>query len=430
MPMKIALCFVVYLLGMAPTLAQKTQPIHVQIDNRAGTFRLLVDNGPYFIKGAGGRDYLDRLRQYGGNSIRTDSDRQGLDKAHALGLTALVGLPVRAERDGMNYDDAEAVRRQHEQVLAIVRQTKDHPAVLMWALGNELDFIQANVKDKYNLKVWDAVDALTKAIHQIDPNHPVMTVVGSINREKITDLQTKCPDLDLLGINEYGDLDKIPGWLRQYGWQKPYVVTEWGPTGFWQVPKTPWKAPIEETSSQKADKYRERYERAILTDKDRCLGSYVFLWRQHQERTHTWFGMFDREGRETEAVDVMHYEWTGTWPPNRTPRLDSIRIGRQTAHDGVYLQPGRSYEAQAWVRDPDGEPVQYRWEVLREGTRFPYGGNGEPRPPTVPGIMTGAVTRQVSFQAPTEEGPYRLFVYAYDGAGNWATANVPFYVRP
>ena len=428
--MKIAFCFVVYLLGMAPTLAQTTQPVRVRIDNRAGTFRLLVDNGPYFIKGAGGRDYLDRLRQYGGNSIRTGSDRQGLDKAHALGLTALVGLPVRAERDGMNYDDAEAVRRQHEQVLAIVRQTKDHPAVLMWALGNELDFIQANVKDKYNLKVWDAVDALTKAIHQLDPDHPVMTVVGSINKEKITDLQTKCPDLDLLGINEYGDLDKIPQWLRQYGWQKPYVVTEWGPTGFWQVPKTPWKSPIEETSSQKAGKYRERYERAILADKDRCLGSYVFLWRQHQERTHTWFGMFDRDGRETEAVDVMHYEWTGTWPPNRTPRLDSVRIGRRSAHDGVYLQPGGSYQAQVWATDPDGEPVQYRWEVLREGTRFPYGGNGEPRPPTVPGVMTGAATRQVSFQAPAEEGPYRLFVYAYDGDGNWATANVPFYVRP
>ena len=428
--MKIAFCFVVCLLAMAPTLAQTTQPLRVRIDNRAGTFQLLVDNRPYFIKGAGGRDYLDRLRQYGGNSIRTGSDRQGLDKAHALGLTALVGLPVRAERDGMNYDDVQAVRQQHEQVLAIVRQTKDHPAVLMWALGNELDFIQANVKDKYNLKVWDAVDALTKAIHQIDPNHPVMTVVGSINKDKITDLLTKCPDLDLLGINEYGDLDKIPQWLRQYGWQKPYVVTEWGPTGFWQVPKTPWKAPIEETSSQKADKYRERYERAILTDKDRCLGSYVFLWRQHQERTHTWFGMFDREGRETEAVDVMHYEWTGTWPQNRTPRLDSVRIGRLTAYDGVYLQPGGSYKAQAWVTDPDGEPVQYRWEVLREGTRFPYGGNGEPRPPTVPGVMTGAATPQVSCQAPAEEGPYRLFVYAYDGAGNWATANVPFYVRP
>jgi beta-galactosidase/beta-glucuronidase len=79
-------------------------------------------------------------------------------------LTALVNLPVRAERDGMNYDDTAAVRRQHEAVMQIVEKTKRHPAVIMWALGNELDFIQANVKEKYNIKVWDAVNALAKAI--------------------------------------------------------------------------------------------------------------------------------------------------------------------------------------------------------------------------------------------------------------------------
>jgi beta-galactosidase/beta-glucuronidase len=76
------------------------------------------------------------------------------------------------------------VRQQHEKVLEIVRNTKDHPVVLMWSLGNELDFIQANVKEHYNVKVWDAVNALAKEIHRIDPNHPVMTVVGSIDKEK------------------------------------------------------------------------------------------------------------------------------------------------------------------------------------------------------------------------------------------------------
>jgi beta-galactosidase/beta-glucuronidase len=390
---------------------------------------MTVNNQPYFIKGAVGRDHLEKLQKYGGNSIRTGSNRQILDQAQALGLTALVNLPVRAERDGMDYDDAAAVQKQHEQVLEIVRTTKDHPAVLMWALGNELDFIQANVKDHYNVKVWDAVNALAAEIHRLDPNHPVLTVVGSIDAEKIRYLNQKCPQLDLLGVNEYGDLLKIPEWLRKYGWQKPYVVTEWGPTGFWQVPKTPWKAPIEETSSAKADKYRERYENTILADTAKCLGSYVFLWRQHQERTHTWFGMFDAEGRETEAVDVMHYVWRGQWPANRSPRLDSVRIAGQTAYDGIYLKSGQPYPAQVWVRDPDGDRLQYTWEVLREGTDFPYGGSGEKRPPAVPGLITDANRAAITLRAPAEAGPYRLFVYAYDGKGHWATANIPFFVE-
>lgn len=401
----------------------------VKIVKNKNTFQLLVNNKPYFIKGAVGSDYLEKLQQYGGNSIRTGSNPATLDKAHLLGLTALVNLPVRAERDGMNYDDTGAVRMQHEKVMDIVRKTKDHPAVIMWALGNELDFIQANVKEHYNIKVWDAVNALAKEIHHLDPYHPVMTVVGSIDSGKIRDLITNCPALDLLGINEYGDLAKIPKWLRKFGWKKPYAVTEWGPTGFWQVPKTAWKAPIEETSSMKAARYKERYEQTISGDKEMCLGSFVFLWRQHQERTHTWFGMFDANGLETEAVDVMHYEWTGKWPQNRTPGLDSLKIGQLTAYNNVYLQPSQSYTAEVWVKDPDNDSTQYNWEVLPEGTTFPYGGNGEKKPAAVPGLVGEVNKPHINFKSPDKEGSYRLFVYAYDGKGHWATANIPFYVK-
>src|SRR4028119_992778 len=372
----------------------------VKIVKSKNAFQLLVNNKPYFIKGAVGSDYLEKLKQYGGNSIRTGSKPEILDKAQSLGLTALVNLPVRAERDGMNYDDTAAVRVQHDKVMEIVRKTKNHPVVIMWALGNELDFIQANVKEHYNIKVWDAVNELAKEIHNIDPYHPVMTVVGSIDSGKIKDLLIRCPALDLLGINEYGDLGKIPSWLRKFGWKKPYAVTEWGPTGFWQVQKTAWQVPIEETSSMKAARYKERYEQTITGDKEMCLGSFVFLWRQHQERTHTWFGMFDANGLETEAVDVMHYEWTGKWPQNRTPRLDSLKIRQHTAYNNVYLQPSKSYTAQVWVTEPDNDNIQYNWEVLPEGTAFPYGGNGEKKPAAVPGLISEVNKRQISFKSP------------------------------
>lgn len=408
---------------------QKKEQTVAKIIKKEGAFELRVNGKPFFIKGAVGSDYLEKLKQYGGNSIRTGSSTAVLNKARSLGLTALVNLPVRAERDGMNYDDTVAVRMQHEKVMDIVSKTKNHPAVIMWALGNELDFIQANIKEHYNIKVWDAVNALAKEIHKVDPFHPVMTVVGSIDSGKINDLISRCPALDLLGINEYGDLGKIPSWLRKFGWKKPYAVTEWGPTGFWQVPKTAWKVPIEETSSMKAARYKERYEQTISGDKEMCLGSYVFLWRQHQERTHTWFGMFDENGQETEAVDVMHFEWTGKWPNNRTPHLDSLKIGQLSAYNNVYLQPSQRYTAQVWVTDPDNDNLQYTWEILPEGTEFPYGGNGEKKPAVLAGLVNEINKPQTNFNSPAQEGAYRLFVYAYDGKGHWATANIPFYVK-
>ena len=424
--MRYLFCFCI---AFAIFYAAAGQPKKVWIKQVSDGFQLLVNDQPFYIKGAVGNDYLAKLKQYGGNSIRTGSSRSTLDQAYNLGLTALVNLPVQAERDGMNYDDTVAVRKQHEKVLEIVRSLKDHPSVIMWALGNELDFIEANVKLQYNKKVWHAVNSLTKKIHRIDPHHPVMTVVGSISKEKIRDLLEECPDLDLLGVNEYGDLLEIPKWLREFGWTKPYAVTEWGPTGFWQVPKTKWKAPIEETSSMKAAKYKERYELAISADK-KCLGSYVFLWRQHQERTHTWFGMFDAKGEETEAVDVMHYEWTGEWPKNRSPRIDSVKLNNLTAYQDVYLQKNKIYSARVWATDPDNDALRIVWEILREGTHFPYGGGGEKKPEAMQSHITESKENQVSFKSPNDSGAYRLFVYVYDGKGHWATANIPFFVNP
>jgi len=299
-------------------------------------------------------------------------------------------------------------------------------------LGNELDHVPQEVyepnKIYYNMKVWDAVNDLAKAIREIDPNHPIMTVVGSITEHKIGALINQCPDLDLLGINEYGDLLDIPQWLRQWGWKKPYAVTEWGPTGFWQMPRTPWGYHIEETSTEKAAKYKERHEKTILGDKEMCFGSYVFLWHPHQEYTHTWFGMFDREWRETEAVDVMRHQWTGKWPENRAPYVDSMRLNGKSAYDFIYLAPGEKCTAQVWMRDPENDKITYEWELLHEQKTFGYGGRGEKKPEAVNAGITATGNGAIRFTAPLEEGVYRLFVAGYDEGNHASFANIPVYV--
>ena len=409
-------------LGQTQLYAQK--PIPVKIVKTDDGFQLLRNGKPYFIKGAGGTNYVEKLKEYGGNSIRTWSSNNAqaiLDEAQNLGLTVTLGLSTATERHGFNYDDEVAVKKQLDKLREEVRKYKDHPALLAWGIGNELNLHYSNTK------VWDAVEGIAKMIKSEDKNHLVTTMLAGINQKEIDLIKSKCPSLDLIAVQVYGGLAGVPDQIRQVGWDKAYMVTEWGPTGHWEGPQTPWKASIEETSKEKAAVYKSRYEASIASDKN-CLGSYVFLWGQKQERTPTWYGLYTEDGLENEVVDVMQYLWTGQWPDNKAPRLDSLRLNGKKATDFIYLKSGEKYNTEVYVEDPDNDKIEVRWEILHESTDLKEGGDRESKPHRVDGLLTEVSLKQASLTAPTKAGAYRIFVYVTDGNNHVATANIPFFV--
>ncbi len=345
--------------------AKTTKPVKVEIKQEGYRFQLLRGGQPYFVKGAGGSQYPDRIAAYGGNSIRTWGSRQGqlvLDTARQYGLTVLRGLEVARERHGFNYEDTVAVKRQLETIRAEVLKYKDHPALLAWGIGNELNLHYKNPR------VWNAVNEIATMIHALDPNHPTCTVLAGINKELVDNIRTRCPAIDFLSVNTYGGLATLPKTLAGAGWESAYLVTEWGPTGHWEGLSTEWKSPIEETSSEKAAVYKSRYEASIEKDGAKCLGSYVFLWGQKQERTPTWYGLFTEKGEETEVIDVLHYLWSGAWPVNQAPHVYSLQLSGKKAGQNVRVKAGGTYPVLAVVTDPDQDALTYRWELLTEPT--------------------------------------------------------------
>lgn len=408
------------------TNSKPAGPIKVEIIKTDSTYHLLRGGQPYFVKGAGGSAYPDRLVAAGGNSIRTWGTRQAqsvLDSAHKYGLTVLMGLDVARERHGFNYDDTAAVKNQLNKIREEVLKYKDHPAILGWGIGNEL-----NLQYK-NPKVWNAVNEISKMIHQLDKNHFTTTVLAGVNKGLVDYIKDRSPDIDLLSINTYGGLSTLPGTIRLAGWHGAYLVTEWGPTGHWESLQTEWKSSIEETSSEKAAVYKSRYEYGIANDRRKCLGSYVFLWGQKQERTPTWYGMFTEKGEESEVVDVMQYLWSGSWPKNKAPHLYSLQLNNERSVNNIYLRPGTNYTAITVVSDPDNDRLTYRWEVLPEPTKLSDGGDYEARPKPVEGVITSPnINGKIEIKTPFSEGAYRLFVFVTDGHNNVATANIPFFV--
>ena len=405
-------------------------PAKVEVRQAEGRYFLCVNGQPFYIKGAGlASGSQEMLAEHGGNSFRTwgtGNGRQGgqqvLDRARTNGLYVAMGLAIGRERNGFDYNDKAAVARQFEQVRAQVLRYKDHPALLLWIIGNELNLSARNPN------VWNAVNELSKMIHQVDPNHPTTTPLAGLSKDCVRELKTRAPDLDLLSIQMYADLLNLPRHLQEAGWEGPYIVTEWGATGHWEVGKTDWGAPLENDSTTKAEFYRKRFEAAIRSDQTQCLGSYVFLWGHKQERTPTWYGMFLESGEETATVDVLHYLWNGAWPANRSPRLQGAWLDRKTAQENVHLKPGQTYTARVLASDPDRDPLTYAWEVMEESADLKEGGDFESTPRCLPALIKDPKQSEIALQAPTKPGAYRLFAYVFDGQGHAAHANIPFYV--
>lgn len=403
------------------------QPLTVRIQPQANGYRLLVNGQPYTVKGFVGASQFDLAKAYGANSVRTYGGRDGLDEAQRHGLTALVGLPIPGERDGMDWNDDARKAALKAELLGTVEALKNHPAVLIWDLGNELDWIPPG--KPYNLKLWDFLNDVAHQIHQIDPNHPVMTVVGTSDMpKKLDELARQCPDLNLLGLNAYADLGTSMAHLRTH-WKRPYMVTEWGPNGHWEVPKTTWKVPIEQSSTAKAAAYRQHYQRDIRPDSAYCLGSYVFYWHHKQEITHTWYGMFDEAGNATETVEAMRELWRGDLPSHRTPKLDTcFFVGLPNPRD-YRFRPGQTATVSLRAHDPDRDRLHCQYEIRPEATYASYAGQGEKAAATVSQQTLPNVPAQWTITLPDKPGPYRLFIKIVDPHRQIAVVNLPFLVE-
>jgi hypothetical protein len=418
------------LLGvLAPWVAASPphNPASVRIIESSEGYRLLVNGEPFRVQGGGLESGSQQeLAARGGNAFRTwrtgERAEAVLDQASANGLMVAMGIEMGSERHGFDYDDPSAVARQFARVRAQVLRNKDHPALLLWIVGNELNL------ESRNPRVWNAVDRIAQWIHQVDPNHPVMTTLAGFDGELAALLKARAPALDLIGIQLYGDIEKLPLKLEVASWTGPYMVTEWGPTGHWEVPKTAWGAPIEDDSTRKAQLLIDRYQRFIDADQRQCLGSFVFLWGQKQERTPTWYGLFLDTGEATAGVDAMQFLWTGRWPENRSPSITPIRIEGRAAASDVFLQPGQKYSAQIEAADTVGDALSYRWTILHESTATTTGGDREDVPHRVKTRMSSSIDGTLEFDAPAKAGNYRLLATVLDGHGHAAHANIPFAV--
>lgn len=380
---------------------------------------IIVDGAPFFIRGAAGEGRLAELKALGANTVRTYGGDPGpiLDEAQRFGLKVIAGLWVEHPRRGFDYGDRAAVTAQLKRLRADVARYRSHPALLMWGIGNE---VEAELED--SSQVWPAIEEVARMVKETDPEHPTMAVLQEVGDDKPRKIRELAPSIDVLGVNSYaGAIATLPARVRAQGWTGPLVVTELGVLGQWQAGRTPWGAPIELTSSEKATLLR-RYLTESATSG--IVGQVVFHWGQKQEVTPTWHGLFLSTGEWTEQLESMAAAWGGRTPAgNKAPRIASLRlVGDATRRAGEPVQLGVAAD------DPDGDRLDFEWRVLAEATVLGKAGDAEPMPPDRSAAIRHGDGEGVWIEG-LPPGNYRVFVTVRDGRGAAATGNVPIRVR-
>lgn len=397
---------------------QTTVPISSAIPVTVSMQGMTRGGKPYFVKGVGGERNLQELVARGGNSIRTWSTK-GLDKtleeAERLGLTVSAGIWLENECSWFSYKNPQHCSKQMERVRKEVSMYRHFPALLAWGIGNEAE------GDGNNADYWQQLDRLAVMVKEVDPNHPTFTAVAGLSPAKASGLLKFTPHLDYVGVNTYGAVFSLRKHLQNVGWNRPWLLTEWGPRGFWESKKTAFGAPLEQTSTEKADMMKKAY-RDVITPDNGCLGNYAFVWGWKFEATSTWFGLYTHDGDTTGSVDALEEMWTGHKPANQAPQIESIKSIPSSP-----IAPRHQWQASARATDPDADPLQWHWAILPELQGHQH--NGRKMPDAVAATIAKPHEQTVEITAPDKPGVYRLHVWVKDGKGHVATANTPFEVK-
>lgn len=401
------------------TTSALAQPIPVSLQKNNDKYTLIREGKPYFIKGAGGSASQALLASVGANSGRTwgaDNIQERLDEAHKLGLTLTVGIWLEHPRHGFDYNNPDQVSEQYEKAKAAILKYKDHPALLMWGIGNEME------GDGNNAAIWSAINNIASFAKSVDPNHPTMCVVAEMGADgnKVKNIHRLCPDIDIIGVNSYGGGPSVAERYKKFGFTKPYVLTEFGPNGTWEIGRNDFGAPNELTSTQKAAAYRTTYEKSVLGSEGKCLGSYAFTWGNKFEATATWFGMLLPDATRLAASDTLSELWTGKPPANRVPVISNFAF--KGADRG---KPGETLTVELTANDPESDTMKAEWVLLRETNQYETGGDHMATPEQLASAVHNPSLTGATITLPQQPGVYRIYIYLRDGKGGGATASMP-----
>ncbi|GAA1941323.1 discoidin domain-containing protein [Agromyces allii] len=412
-----------------------TTPSVVKVAGGNGNWSLQVNGKPYTVKGftwgpsfAEADTYMPGLTGMGANTTRTwgtgADTKTLLDSAARNGVRVINGfwlLPGGGPGSGgcINYTtDATYKSTTKADILNWVNVYKAHPATLMWSVGNES---LLGLQNCFSGAVLEAernayaafVNEVAVAIKQIDPNHPVTSTdawTGSWPYYK-----ANTPALDLLAVNSYGDVCNIRETWEDGGYNWPYIVTEGGAAGEWEVPDDANGVPDEPTDIEKGEALRDSW-RCISEHKGVGLGATFFHYGLEGDFGGVWFNV-NPGGNKRLGYYTVADMWNGSAAGGNTPpRISSMSIPGSGS-----IVAGQPFTFNLSVTDPDGDALKY---VTFFNSKYIDGNGG------VQYVEHQRSGDAITVVAPQKLGVWKAYVFVEDGKGNVGVETRSFKVVP
>ncbi|HEY3463634.1 MAG TPA: discoidin domain-containing protein [Amycolatopsis sp.] len=401
--------------------ATQDGPGVTRVTGTQGNWQLTVDGMPWTVKGltwgppvGEAATRMPELHAIGVNTVRTwgtDGTTQPLlDAAAANGIKVVNGFwlqPGGGPGSGGCVDyttDANYKTTMLTEIRKWVTAYKTHPGVLMWNVGNESILGMQNCYsgtqlEQERIAYTRFVEEAAQAIHAIDANHPVTSTDAWTGAWPY--YKAYAPSLDLYSVNSYAQVCQVKqDWLAG-GYTKPYIITETGPAGEWEVPNDANGVPTEPTDQQKRDGYVTAWN-CVLAHPGVALGATLFHYGTEGDFGGVWFNITTGNEKRLSWYAVRKL-YSGQTGGNTPPVIASMNLSRSTD-----VPAGGTFTLTANVSDPDGDPIGY---TMGYNSKYINNASG-----LIPAQFTGSGTFTVT--APQQLGVWKIYLYARDGHGN------------
>src|SRR5262245_10373919 len=232
------------------------------------------------------------------NCLRTYTapPRWLLDLAHRNGLFVMVGLPW--EQHVTFLDDPARCRSIVERVAAGVRACAGHPAILCYAIGNEIP--SSIVRWHGRSRIERFLERLYEAAKVEDPD----ALVTYVNYPSTEYLQL--PFVDIVCFNVFLEtgpqFESYLARLQNIAGDRPLLVTETG---------------LDSLRNSEAAQARALDWQVRTAFAAGCAGTFVFAWTDEWYRggfeIDDWaFGLVDRERQPKQALEAVGRAFAGT----------------------------------------------------------------------------------------------------------------------